>query len=254
MKNDDTINGKLNNPDIRFVVTPVCYNELGKIEKVVARLKAMLTDNPDWSVMIIDDNSIDGSSDIIKESGLPYISHSYHRGVGQTVRTAIEYACNHQYDVVVIMAGNDKDRPSEISRLIAKIKEGYDFVIGSRYLPGGSYDNTPLYRVIATRYIHPWVVWLTTSKKFTDTSTGFHAIRTSVFENPEINLREEWLEDYDYEMYLLYKVITLGYKIAEVPASKIYPPHGVSYTKMKPITGWWKMLRAFFWLRIGIKK
>ena len=239
---------------LRIVVTPVCYNEKGKIEKVIVKLKELQKSNPEISAMIIDDCSKDKSSDIINNSGLPYISHKNQEGVGVAVRTAIEYACNNNYDVIVIMAGNDKDQPNEIPRLIGKIEEGNDFVIGSRYLPGGSYDNTPLYRVIATRYIHPWVVGLTTSKKFTDTSTGFHAIRTSVFENPEINLREEWLEDYDYEMYLLYKVITLGYKIAEVPASKIYPPDGVSYTKMKPITGWWKMLRAFFWLRIGIKK
>jgi dolichol-phosphate mannosyltransferase len=245
---------KISEGKLRIVVTPVCYNEKGKIEKVIAKLKELLKSNPEISAMIVDDCSKDESSDIINNSGLPYISHKSQEGVGVAVRTAIEYACNNNYDVIVIMAGNDKDQPNEIPRLIGKIEEGNDFVIGSRYLPGGRYDNTPFYRVIATRYIHPWVVWLTTSKRFTDTATGFHAIRTSVLQNPEINLEEEWLEDYDYEMYLLYKVITLGYKIAEVPASKIYPPRGISYTKMKPIIGWWKMLRAFFFLRFGLKK
>ena len=239
---------------LRIIISPVCYNEKGKIEKVIVRLKEFLKSKPGFSVMIVDDCSTDGSGDVINESGLPYILHENQQGVGVAIRTAIEYACNNNFDVIVIMAGNNKDLPIEIPRLIGRIEEGNDFVIGSRFLPGGSYDNTPFYRVIATRYIHPWVVWLTTSKRFTDTATGFHAIRTSVLQNPEINLEEEWLEDYDYEMYLLYKVITLGYKIAEVPASKIYPPRGISYTKMKPITGWWKMLRAFFFLRLGLKK
>lgn len=245
---------KSHDTEFRVIVCPVCYNEVGKIEKVIVRLKEMLRENPEWSVMIIDDGSTDGSINHIKESGLPYISHLHRQGVGVAIRTAIEYVCAHKYDVIVIMAGNDKDRPNDVPRLIAKIKEGYDFVIGSRYYPGGRQENTPLYRIIATRFIHPFVVWLTTGRKLTDTSTGFRAIRTSVFQNPEINLRQEWLKDYDYEMYLLYKVITLGYRIAEVPASKIYPPRELGYTKMKPITGWWKMLRAFFWLRLGLKK
>ena len=59
--------------------------------------------------------------------------------------------------------------------------------------------------------------------------------------------------EYDCEMYLLYKAIVLGYRIAEVPASKIYPPWKLSYTKMRAFSGWWKMLRAFFYLRLGLK-
>jgi dolichol-phosphate mannosyltransferase len=111
-----------------------------------------------------------------------------------------------------------------------------------------------LYRVLATRYLHPWVVWLTTGRKLTDTSTGFRAIRTDVFRNPRVNLRQAWLKDYDCEMYILYKAITLGYRVAEAPASKIYPPRALGYTKMPPITGWWKMLRPFFVLRLGLRR
>ena len=239
--------------NLRIMVSPVSCNERGKIESVIKRLKEMVRRNPEYHIMIIDDGSNDGSDKCIRDSGLPYIKHSRRLGVGAAVRTAIESACNHQYDVVVIMAGNDKDRPSEVPRLITKIKEGYDFVIGSRYCLGGVQQNTPLYRIIATRYVHPWVVWLTTGKKLTDTSTGFRAIRTSVFAINGINLRQEWLNSYDCEMYILYKAITSGCRITEVPASKIYPPYELGYTKMKAITGWWKMLRPFFWLRLGIK-
>jgi len=238
--------------NLRIVISPICFNEKGKIEKVVARLKEFLKSNPDVSVKIINDCSTDGSIDIIKKSGLPHISHKYRQGAGAAVRTAIEHACNNNFDVIIIMAGNDKDRPNEIPRLIEKIKEGNEFVIGSRYLPNGRYDNTPLYRIIATRYIHPWIVRLTTGKKFTDTTTGFRAIRTSVFNNLKINLRQDWLNSYDGEMYILYKAIILGYKITETPASKIYPLE-VSYSKMSPIVGWWRMIRAFFWLRLNIK-
>jgi len=239
---------------LRIVVSPVSYNEVGKTEKVIERLKEMLQDHPEYSVLIVDDGSTDSSAERIRQSGLAHIVHPVRQGVGVAVRSAIEYARENRFDVVVIMAGNDKDRPNEVPRLIAKIEEGYDFVIGSRYFPGGKEENTPAYRVLATKYLHPFVVWLTTGRKFTDTSTGFRAIRTRVFDHPEINLRQAWLKDYDCEMYILYKAVTLGFRLAEVPASKIYPPHELGYTKMKPFTGWWKMLRPFFWLRLGIQR
>lgn len=242
----------MNQEPLRVVVSPVMYNERGKTENVIARLKEMLRENPGYSVLISDDGSTDGSLDLVKASGLPYITHPHRMGVGVTVRDAVEYAGSHGFDVVVIMAGNDKDRPSEVPRLIRKIEEGNDFVIGSRFLPGGSFDNTPAYRILATRFVHPCVVWATTGRKLTDTSTGFRAMRTSIFRDPRINLRQAWLKDYDCEMYILYKAIVCGYKFAEVPASKIYPPHHLGYTKMKPFSGWWKMLRAFFMLRLGM--
>lgn len=239
---------------LRVVVSPVMYNERGKAERVVERLQQMLRERPDYAVRIVDDGSTDGTLEILEASGLPYLAHPQRCGVGVAVRDAIESARAEGFDVVVIMAGNDKDRPSEVPRLIAQIEQGADFVIGSRFLPGGRHDNTPIYRILATRFVHPGVVWLTTGHRLTDTSTGFRAIRTSLFADPRMNLRQDWLKDYDCEMYILYQAIALGYRVAEVPASKIYPPHQLGYTKMKPLSGWWKMLRPFLLLRLGVKR
>jgi len=226
------------------------FNEAAKLKTEFQRFAPGLVSE----VLLVDDASTDNSAMVGKEAGVTVISHPQRSGVGAAVRTGIEYALEKNYEVIVIMAGNDKDRPEEIPRLMQKIDEGYDFVIGSRYQPGGRYDNTPKYRIFATKYVHPTVVWLTTGRKLTDTSTGFRAIRTSFFKDPRVNLKQEWLNAYDCEMYIMYKAITLGYKIGEVPASKIYPPWELSYTKMAPISGWWKMLRAFFYLRLGLRK
>lgn len=234
---------------LRVLTAVVAYNEAKKLETEFQRFTPGLVDE----VLLVDDASSDGSGEVGKKAGVTVLSHPVRRGVGAAVRTAIKYALEHGYDVLTIMAGNDKDRPDEITRLMEKIDQGSEFVIGSRYLPGGRYDNTPFYRVLATRYVHPWVVWLTTGRRLTDTSTGFRAIRTSFFKDPRVRLDQDWLEEYDCEMYIIYQAITLGYKIAEVPASKIYPRWELSYTKMKPISGWWKMLRPFFYLRLGIR-
>ena len=82
--------------------------------------------------------------------------------------------------MLVVLAGNDKDRPPEIERLLAPIADdGYDFVQGSRYLQGGDFGNMPFYRQLATRYVHPLLFSLIVGRRFTDTTNGFRAIRLS---------------------------------------------------------------------------
>ena len=54
--------------------------------------------------------------------------------------------------------------------------------------------------------------------------------------------------------YVFYKAIKLGYKVCEVPVTNIYPPKHLGYTKMKPITGWWSILRPLLYLALKIKK
>jgi dolichol-phosphate mannosyltransferase len=234
---------------VKALVAIVAFNEAAKLKEQVGRFPVQSRRD----VLLVDDGSTDGTAELARQAGIRVISHGRRLGVGRAVRTAVKTALSEAYDVLVIMAGNGKDQPEEVPSLLAKIEEGFDFVIGSRYLPGGSFDNTPLYRIGATKWVHPFVVWLTTGRKLTDTSTGFRAIRTSLFRDPEVDLEQDWLDSYDCEMYILYKAVTLGRKIGEVPARKIYPPHELGYTKMT-VAGWWKMLRAFFYLRLGLRR
>ena len=156
--------------------------------------------------------------------------------------------------MLVILAGNDKDRPDEIPRLLAQIREGCDFVQGSRYLDGGNYGNMPIYRRLATQFVHPWLFTLATCRRITDSTNGFRAFRLSLLEDKRIDLTQDWLDQYELEPYLFFKAITLGYRVAEVPVTKIYPPKELGYTKMKPITGWWSILRPIFLLGLRIRK
>ena len=93
-----------------------------------------------------------------------------------------------------------------------------------------------------------------TGKKITDSTNGFRALRVSLCKDSKINLNQDWLDHYELEPYLFYKVIRLGYKVKEVPVTKIYPLHKMGYTKMRPITGWWSILRPLVYLGLGIKK
>ena len=95
---------------------------------------------------------------------------------------------------------------------------------------------------------------LITKRKLTDTTNGFRAFRLSIIDHDEIDIDQDWLDQYELEPYLLYKTIKLGYKFTEAPVTEIYPSKKLGYTKMRPIIGWWSILRPLIYLSLGIKK
>lgn len=241
----------------KVLVCPVAFNENVKLNSAINRyLKSPARSRSDY--LIVDDCSTDGTTEMIQSfasSMVKTIKHQKRKGVGAAIRTAIRYAQKNKYEVLVIMAGNDKDNPDEIARLIDPIlKENYDFIQGSRYKgPQGIGGDMPFYRKIATR-LHPMLMSLFTRRRLTDTTNGFRAFKLTLFEDNRINIDQEWLDQYELEPYILFKTIALGYKFAEAPVTKIYPPKKLGYTKMKPIVGWWSILRPVFFLGLGIKK
>ncbi len=185
------------------------------------------------------------------------ISHDNPLGVGTAIKRGYRVALEENFDIAVVIAGNNKDDPREVTRLLDPICSGdFEFVMGSRYLPGGSFGgDMPAYRVFATRYIHPLIVRLLTGTKVTETSNGYRAIATKVLRDPRVRLEQTWLKDYQLEMYLIMKVLMLdGIRTTEVPVSKIYPPREIGYTKMTPVIGWWKMLYPLFLIGLGIRR
>jgi len=233
-------------------VVPFAYNEGEKIRSTLSGFPR----ERDYDLMVMDDGSIDGSLEGAETQFKVHIlAHKENQGIGVAMKTVFKYAVENDYNILVPMAGNDKDDPLEIPRLLKPILEdGYDFVQGSRFLPGGGYGNTPTYRILATKIVHPLLFSLAVGKRVTESTNGFRAFRVKILQDKRIDWRQDWLDNYELEPYLLYKVIQLGYRHTEVPVTKIYPPHHLSYTKMKPITGWWSILRPIFLLGLGLKE
>jgi dolichol-phosphate mannosyltransferase len=234
----------------KVLVTSFAFNEGVKIQTTVERIMAATSHD----VLVLDDGSTDGSIEALRKFPIQIVSNARNEGIGSAMKRAFDYALDHNYDIIVIMAGNNKDDPAEIPRLLKSIvDDGYDFVQGSRFLQGGGYGNMPFYRRFATR-LHPLLFSLAVRKWVTESTNGFRAFKTSILQDPRINWRQDWLNQYELEPYLLYMVITLNYKHTEVPVTKIYPPKNLGYTKMRAVTGWWSILRPIVYLTLGIKK
>ena len=233
-----------------IAVVPV-FNEEAKIGKVVTRMPREIVDD----VLVVDDGSTDDSAEVARSSGAQVIAMGATLGVGAALQMGYDHAIRHGYDVTVTVAGNNKDSPEEIPLLLDPIAEGRaDFVQGSRFLKrDASFGAMPAYRQIATR-LHPLLFSLVARRWVTESTNGFRAVRTCILADPGLDLSQTWLRQYELEPYLYLRSIQLGYRTVEVPVTKIYPPKQVGQTKMKPIAGWWSILRPLVYVGFGLRK
>jgi len=231
------------------------YNEEGQLERFLRRFESVLEKGVVQEVLAVDDGSLDRTPEILSQhSWCTALRHSTNRGMGDALRTAYRYAIEKQFDIFVILAGNGKDNPAEIERLVEPVLAGeVDYVQGSRFLPGGRSRGLPPHRLWAMR-LFTWVFSLFVLRRFTDCTNGFRAYRTSILRDPRLNWAQDWLgHSYEIEFYVHYKASALGYKVKEVPVSKIYRrASNGSYSKVR-LKDWFTNLKPLFWLRFGIR-
>ncbi|HET9444231.1 MAG TPA: glycosyltransferase family 2 protein [Acidimicrobiales bacterium] len=227
-------------------------DEEKKVAEVVRRMPRDVVDE----VLVVDDGSTDRSADVARELGATVISLGSCQGVGAAIRTGYRYALDHGYDVAVVVAGNNKDAPEEIPALVDPIAEDRaDFVQGSRWLaPGADFGAMPAYRRVATR-VHPLLFSAAARRRVTDSTNGFRALRTTLLRDPSIDLDQRWLDEYELEPYLFLRAIRSGHRVTEVPVTKVYPPRDQGrQTKMKPLVGWWSILRPLLYVGLGLRR
>lgn len=236
----------------RVLCVAPAWNEGERITRVVG---AVPRDKVD-STLVIDDGSTDDTSARAQRAGANIISKGVNRGVGAAIRSGIDYAIEHGYDVVVVVSGAGKTPPGQIPRLTDPIVKGEaDFVQGSRYVTGGEFLRMPLQRRLGTR-AYTFLFSLFAGRRVTDASSGFRAFRVSLFEDKRINLWQPWLDRYEMEPYLLFKAVKLGYRVMEAPVTIEYPDRrdGLAYTKMRALIDWWRIFRPVLFLALGIKR
>ena len=236
----------------RVLCIAPAWNEGMRITRVV---DAVPRDAVETTV-VVDDGSTDDTAVRAEAAGAVVIRSGKNSGVGAAIRSGIDYAIEHGYDIVVVVSGGGKTPPEQIPRLLEPILKGEaEFAQGSRYTDGGEWVRMPLKRRLGTRG-YTLLFSLFCGRRVTDASSGFRAIKLSLFDDKRINLWQAWLDRYELEPYLLFKALRLGHKVIEVPVRIEYPPETdkQAYTKMRALTDWWKIFRPILFLALGIKR
>ena len=125
-----------------------------KIRRTLARHPAERA----YDLLVHDDGSTDGALDAIAP-GIIVLRNPVNQGIGAAMKRVFQYALDHDYDALVIQAGNDKDDPLKLRCCWRGSWRAADFVQGSRYLGGGGFGNIGAYRVAATRMVQPLIHW-----------------------------------------------------------------------------------------------
>lgn len=123
----------------KIAIIPV-YDDTDNIVKVLGKFKDGIVDEICIVADCVGEDFLNRIQLCIASNRTPIhlITNEKREGVGLAIREGIDYALKSKYDVAVIMAGNNKDDPREIPRLLTPIlTKGYDYVQGSRFLPGG---------------------------------------------------------------------------------------------------------------------
>lgn len=205
-------------------------------ERIRGQLQRIAEAAPHVDVIIADGGSTDGSLDPAFIESVNVRAVLTKTGPGKLsaqLRMAYAWCLREGYDGIVTMDGNGKDGVEAIAAMVAKLDEGCDYVQGSRYLPGGAAENTPLERTIANRLIHAPVLSLAGRHLFTDTTNGFRAYSTRYLTDPRVRPFRDEFEVYGLLFYLTVRAGQLGLKVGHVPVTRRYPENGKVPTKIE---------------------
>ncbi|MBI4405021.1 MAG: glycosyltransferase family 2 protein [Deltaproteobacteria bacterium] len=198
------------------------------------------------AVLLVNNGSTDGSEKLVRQSGFPYIDLPKNLGIGFSFIKAVDWALERQFDIFGSIAGNGKMLAAETPRVLDPILRGEaDYVTGSRFLPGGSFPNLPLFRRSTIPMVNQLVKVLT-GISLTDATCGFRAMRLDILRSAQFDWHASWLNTYGFEYYLYGKVLLARrYRWKEVPITMRYPPAGQPYTKMKAVVSWYQMIKPW---------
>lgn len=183
------------------VIIPT-LNEADSITEVLDQIPKEVVDE----IIVVDGHSEDGTVDLVRELGYKVI-YQEGKGYGAAFSTGVRYA---QGDILILMDGDGSPNPKDIPSLLKKINEGYDIVLGSRYLSkAGSEDDTVI-RYIGNK-VFTFIVNKIHNMNISDSLYMFAAVKRKVFESIKLES-----SDFGYSVEFPIKAHKAGFKFAEV--------------------------------------
>ncbi len=199
-----------------IVIIPT-YKERENIEAIVKSISSL---KPIFDILIIDDNSPDGTASIVKDiqklfPNLHLIERPGKLGLGTAYIAGFKWALEKGYNYIYEMDADFSHDPRDLVKLYQACSEnGADLAIGSRYISGVNVVNWPLSRVLMS-YVASIYVRMVTGMKIMDTTAGFKCYKKEVLKN--IRLDKIKSVGYGFQIEMKFKTWKLGYKIIEIP-------------------------------------
>ncbi len=222
-----------------YVVLIPILNESDRIHKELYRAKKNGVSKY-ADIVICDGGSVDGCTDEKKLKKLDVNALLIKNDMGKQsaqLRMGIWWALRRGYKGVITIDGNNKDSIEDIPCFINKLKEGYDYVQGSRFIKGGHAINTPVIRLLAVSLIHSKMISLTAHFKFTDTTNAYRAYSSQYLSDERVQPLRDVFDTYELLAYLSVRATQIGMRACEIPVTRAYPPHGKIPTKISFIKG-----------------
>jgi dolichol-phosphate mannosyltransferase len=200
-----------------IVIIPT-YNEKENIELIIQKVFSL---KGDFNILIVDDNSPDGTASIIKElvsifeNRLFLIERTGKLGLGTAYIEGFKWALAHNYEYIFEMDADFSHAPDDLLRLYDTChSHGADLAIGSRYISGINVINWPLKRVLISYFASVFVRWIT-GMHIMDTTAGFKCYHHTVLET--IGIEKIRMKGYGFQIEMKFKTWKYGFKIIEIP-------------------------------------
>lgn len=210
------------------------YQEAGNIAALLRQIRAAA---PSVGVIVVDDNSPDGTAEVAETTGaelggVTVVRRTSKEGLGAAYRAGFALALEGNADIVVSMDADLSHDPAALPTLIEAVEEGADLALGSRYVPGGSVVNWPADRRALSRWGNRYA---TTALRLPcdDATSGYRAYRASVVR--DTGLGRVRASGYGFLIEMVYRVANSGSKIVERPIAFVDRRWGESKMSMRSV-------------------
>lgn len=208
--------GAVASPPVRSVVVLPTYNERDNVQGILEAIRAAA---PDADIMVVDDNSPDGTGALAEEVAarlgrIRVVHRSGKAGLGAAYRHGFSLAFDEGYDAIVSMDSDFSHDPAVIPEMLRRIADGADAVVGSRYVPGGGTVNWPLHRRLLSRWGNRYTGFVL-GMKVRDCTSGFRAYRASALQAADPGSTSA--EGYAFLTELVRRLAGHGARVVETP-------------------------------------
>jgi dolichol-phosphate mannosyltransferase len=201
---------------MRVQVNVPTFNEAVNIEEFLHRTRAAV---PDADILVLDDNSPDGTADLAEKVAdelghIEVLRRPAKRGLGSAYRAGFGVGIDRGYDLLTQIDADLSHDPAVLPELIAAVHSGADMVIGSRYVPGGAIPHWPALRRAASRYGNQYARAML-GYDVQDSTSGYRVFRARTLLDIEYDRTKA--NGYLFQIELAYRVALIGGRITEVP-------------------------------------